>query len=85
MDCREGCGACCIAISISSSIPGMPGGKPAGIRCIHLMEDYRCAIYDTVGKPKVCTDFRAEPEFCGSSRDEAMRILGSLNNYWPEE
>jgi hypothetical protein len=63
----------------------MPGGKPAGIRCIHLMEDYRCAIYDTVGKPKVCTDFRAEPEFCGSSRDEAMRILGSLNNYWPEE
>jgi len=85
MDCREGCGACCIAISISSSIPGMPGGKRAGIRCIHLMEDYRCAIYDTVGKPKVCTDFRAEPEFCGSSRDEAMRILGSLNNYWPEE
>jgi hypothetical protein len=85
MDCREGCGACCIAISISSSIPGMPGGKPAGIRCIHLMKDYRCAIYDAAGKPKVCTDFKAEPEFCGSSRDEAMRILGSLNNYWPEE
>ncbi|MBM3421317.1 MAG: YkgJ family cysteine cluster protein, partial [Bacteroidetes bacterium] len=36
MDCREGCGACCIALDISSSIPGMEGGKPAGMRCIHL-------------------------------------------------
>lgn len=24
MDCRSGCGACCIAPSISSPIPGMP-------------------------------------------------------------
>ncbi|MDW3636530.1 YkgJ family cysteine cluster protein, partial [Vibrio sp. Vb0667] len=24
MDCRLGCGACCIAPSISSPIPGMP-------------------------------------------------------------
>ena len=30
MNCREGCGACCIAPSISSPIPGMPHGKPAG-------------------------------------------------------
>ncbi|HFY5777145.1 TPA: YkgJ family cysteine cluster protein, partial [Salmonella enterica subsp. enterica serovar Typhimurium] len=27
MDCRSGCGACCIAPSISSPIPGMPYGK----------------------------------------------------------
>jgi Fe-S-cluster containining protein len=25
--CRSGCGACCIAPSISSAIPGMPQGK----------------------------------------------------------
>ena len=36
MDCRLGCGACCISPSISSPIPGMPKGKPAGERCIQL-------------------------------------------------
>jgi uncharacterized protein len=79
MDCRKNCGACCIAISISSPIPGMPSGKPAGVRCIHLMEDYRCAIYDTPEKPQVCTDFKAEPEFCGNSQAEAMLILALLS------
>jgi hypothetical protein len=57
----------------------MPDGKPAGIRCIHLLNDYRCDIYNSPEKPKVCTDFKAEPEFCGSCREEAMRILGSLS------
>ena len=37
MRCREGCGACCIAPSIASSIPGMPDGKPAGSSPWHLM------------------------------------------------
>ena len=80
MECRTGCGACCIALSISSEMPGMPDGKPAGVRCIHLLDDYRCAIYNDPSKPKVCTDFKAEPEFCGSDREEAMRILFSLSN-----
>ena len=79
MECREKCGACCIAISISSPIPGMPGGKPAGVRCIHLLDDYRCALYNTADKPKVCTDFKAEKEFCGTCRDEALKILSSLS------
>ncbi|HUX56103.1 MAG TPA: YkgJ family cysteine cluster protein [Bacteroidales bacterium] len=79
MECRENCGACCIALSISSPIPGMPGGKPSGVRCIHLTDDYKCAIYTNPEKPQVCTDFKAEPEFCGTNREEAMRILGSLS------
>ncbi len=79
MDCRSNCGACCIAISISSPIPGMPGGKPAGVRCIQLMEDYKCALYGDPSRPKVCSDFKAEAEFCGNSREEAMRILASLS------
>jgi len=79
MDCRENCGACCIELSISSPIPGMPEGKPAGVRCIHLLEDYRCALYNSIERPKVCSDFKAEPEFCGNSRDEALRILYSLS------
>ncbi len=79
MDCREGCGACCIAASISSPIPGMPEGKPAGVRCIHLAGDYRCVLYNSPERPKVCNDFKAEPEFCGSTREEAMMILSSLS------
>lgn len=79
MKCRENCGACCVALSISSPIPGMLSGKAAGVRCINLMEDYRCAIYKEPGYPKVCNGFKAEPDFCGSDREEAMAILGSLS------
>jgi hypothetical protein len=57
----------------------MPGGKPAGVRCIHLLDDYRCGIYLSPDRPKVCGDFKAEEEFCGSNRDEAMKILLSLS------
>jgi Fe-S-cluster containining protein len=80
MDCREGCGACCIAVSISSPIPGMPDGKPSGVRCIHLLDDYKCALYNSAERPKVCSDFKAEMEFCGNSREEALRILSSLTD-----
>jgi hypothetical protein len=61
-------------------MPGMPDGKPAGVRCIHLQDDFSCAIYDDPSKPKVCTDFTAEREFCGNTRDDAMRILFSLSD-----
>jgi uncharacterized protein len=79
MECRDFCGACCIELSISSPIPGMPEGKPAGVRCIHLGSDFRCDIYNSPEKPKVCSDFKAEEEFCGSTREEATRILASLS------
>jgi hypothetical protein len=79
MNCRPECGACCIASSISSPLPGMSAGKPAGVRCIHLLDDYKCAIYTKNDKPTVCTDFKADKEFCGSDREEAMRILYSLS------
>ena len=75
-----GCGACCIALSISSPIPGMPGGKRVGERCIHLMEDYRCALFGDPSRPKVCSDFKAEEEFCGRDREEALKILYSLSD-----
>jgi hypothetical protein len=56
----------------------MPGGKPVGVRCIHLSDDNRCLLFDSPERPKVCGDFKAEPEFCGSSREEALKILFSL-------
>jgi Fe-S-cluster containining protein len=80
MKCRLNCGACCIAPSISSVIPGMPGGKKAGIACIHLTRTFQCGLYNKPERPEVCKIFRAEPEVCGSSREEAMRILTSLEN-----
>jgi hypothetical protein len=43
-----------------------------------LLDDYKCALFGDPSRPKVCEDFKAEPEFCGSNREEAMRILGSL-------
>jgi hypothetical protein len=56
----------------------MAGGKPAGVRCIHLTDEYKCALYRTPERPVVCSDFKAEPEFCGNNREEALRILSSL-------
>jgi hypothetical protein len=58
----------------------MVNGKKAGVKCINLMDDYRCAIYNDPGYPKVCSGFNAEPAFCGSDREEAMKILYSLSS-----
>ena len=76
--CRAGCGACCIAPSISSPIPGMPGGKPAGVRCIQLTDDNRCAIFGRPERPAVCSSLRAEPVMCGADRMHALVWLTQL-------
>jgi Fe-S-cluster containining protein len=78
MKCRPGCGACCIAQSISSPIPGMPDGKPAGVRCVQLSENNLCMLYGDPRRPQVCIDFQAMPDVCGSSREEAMRLLEAM-------
>ena len=76
--CRPGCGACCIAPSISSPIPGMPQGKPAGVRCAQLMDDNRCAIFGRPERPAVCSRLRPEPAMCGDSHTHAMRYLQAM-------
>ena len=78
MECRIGCGACCIAPSLSSSIPGMPRGKPAGVRCIHLTPKNQCGIYTDPRRPAVCASFPAKAEHCGTGRKEALLLLGEL-------
>lgn len=75
MDCRIGCGACCIAISISSPIPGMPSGKPAGVRCVQLTADNRCALFGKPERPTVCSLFQPSREMCGRTRTEALTNL----------
>jgi Fe-S-cluster containining protein len=77
MDCRTGCGACCIAPSISSPIPGMPNGKPAGVRCIQLDSANRCKLFGQAERPRVCVRLRPEPAMCGASRDDALRTLAA--------
>ncbi|MBI2498561.1 MAG: YkgJ family cysteine cluster protein [Opitutae bacterium] len=78
MECRSHCGACCIAPSISSPIPGMPHGKPAGIPCVQLLPDYRCALFGNPERPAVCASLRPTAEMCGSSRAEALAHLDGL-------
>ncbi len=74
--CRAGCGGCCIAPSISSPIPGMPNGKPAGVRCVQLDDDNLCKLFGTPQRPAVCGDFDFDHELCGDSREEALRLIG---------
>ena len=76
--CRPGCGACCTAPSISSPIPGMPGGKPAGVRCIQLDEHHRCRIFGRPERPAVCSSLQPEPAMCGDSAEHAMLFLRIL-------
>lgn len=78
MDCREKCGACCTAPSISSPIPGMPEGKPAGVRCIQLDEDNGCRIFGNPDRPKVCSSLQPSKEMCKTCNEDALKYLEEL-------
>jgi len=78
MECRIDCGACCIAPSISSPIPGMPNGKPANTRCVQLADNNLCNIFGSPLRPKVCGGLQPSREMCLSSREEAMTYLIEL-------
>jgi uncharacterized protein len=78
MKCRKGCGACCVAISISSPLPGMPGGKPAGVRCANLRDDNICLVHGTADYPEVCRSLVPSREMCGGTSAEAIRYLEEL-------
>lgn len=78
MQCRSGCAACCIAPSISSPMPGLPEGKPAGVACPHLDAAWRCRLFGKPERPAVCAGFQAEMAICGDSREEALQIISLL-------
>jgi uncharacterized protein len=56
----------------------MPDGKPAGVRCIHLTADYRCALFGKPERPAVCNSLRASEEMCGTTAREAYDYLARL-------
>lgn len=70
--CRPGCGACCIAPSISSL------GKPAGVRCAHLDEAHLCRIFGQPQRPACCSGLQPSAEMCGDSREYAIAWLSEL-------
>ena len=78
MNCRPGCGACCIALSISSPIPGMPAGKRAGERCVQLTDENLCRLFGDPSRPAVCERLRPEPAMCGATREHALAYLAEL-------
>jgi Fe-S-cluster containining protein len=78
MQCRGGCGACCIAPSISSAIPGMPAGKAAGQRCSQLDEMNRCLLFGQPERPAVCLNLMPSVAMCGDDREQALLMLSDL-------
>jgi uncharacterized protein len=78
MDCRPACAACCTAPSISTAIPGMPNGKPAGVRCVQLDDADRCRLFVRPERPLVCASLRPSAAMCGENRQQAMLWLAQL-------
>ncbi len=78
VECREGCGACCIAPSISTPMPKMPHGKPANVRCAHLTLELRCELFGKPERPACCGGLSPSREMCGDTREEALAWLADL-------
>lgn len=78
MNCRPHCAACCIAPSITSPLPGMPDGKPAGVPCLQLDSDQRCKVFGKPERPAFCAGLQPSTEMCGESREQALAWLSRL-------
>lgn len=56
----------------------MPNGKKAGVRCVQLTDDNRCAIFGQPDRPEVCNRLRPNEEMCGETFEHAMAYLTEL-------
>jgi uncharacterized protein len=56
----------------------MPGGKPAGVRCVQLDEHERCRLFGHPDRPPVCRSLKPSDSMCGSDREQALQYLGLL-------
>ncbi len=72
MECRPGCGACCIAPSISTL------AKPAGVSCVHLTAELRCAIFGRSERPACCSGLQPSREMCGETHEQALAWIAAL-------
>lgn len=53
----------------------MPEGKPAGIACVQLTADMRCAIFESPERPACCSGLQPSMEMCGNDREHALTWL----------
>jgi len=77
MDCRIGCGACCIVLRIDEPYPNHPDGKARGERCRNLDAANACSIY--ADRPASCRSFTPSLVMCGDDREEALELLPRFN------
>ena len=58
----------------------MPGGKPAGVRCVQLDDQERCRLFSRPERPRVCLSLVPHVEMCGSTRQQAVAWLTRLED-----
>jgi len=56
----------------------MPHGKPAGVPCVQLTSDLRCALFGKPERPAFCGGLQPSGEMCGESREHALQWLTQL-------
>lgn len=56
----------------------MPGGKPAGVRCVQLDGDERCRLFGDPARPAVCASLQPSAALCAGSRAEALAGIAWL-------
>jgi hypothetical protein len=56
----------------------MPQGKPAGVRCVQLDSDFRCALFGRPERPAVCASLMPTREMCGLNKEHALQWLAAL-------
>jgi hypothetical protein len=56
----------------------MPGGKPAGVRCVQLDEGNLCRLFGSPERPAVCARLRPSVEMCGETAGQALAYLAAL-------
>ncbi len=56
----------------------MPHGKPAGMPCVQLDDQFRCRLFGLPERPAFCASLRPSPDMCGDDRAAATLALAEL-------
>lgn len=59
-------------------MPGMPQGKPAGVRCAQLDAANLCRLFGHPERPRFCVGLRPSAEMCGLDPADALCRLAAL-------
>lgn len=51
----------------------MPNGKPAGVPCVQLLSDFKCALFGKPERPTFCASLQPSEEMCGNEHVENTR------------